>query len=152
MDIHTTFLNGEIYHKVKIDLKLLEALTKDTDTILLIDLIKRMIQEVPDQRETCEDLIEHAALKSNEERLEIVELLANKCFNEDECINEYLVKVINKREVHMEGAMGEDSAEWKEFLFETANYPELKPDIKICSSLVKIFNNKVIKSNYRHFL
>ena len=148
LDIHTTFLKNEFHHKIKIDLQLFEDLTKDTDTILLIDLIKRMIQENPDQRETCQDLIEHAALKNEEKRCEIVLYLACKCFKHDECINKYLVKVINKREVHMEGCMGEDSAEWKAFLAETAKNFELKPNIKICSSLLKIFYNEVIMSNY----
>ena len=142
--ITTTFLNGEFHHKVKIDLQLLEALTKDTDTILFIDLIKRMIQEVPDQRRNCEDLIEHAALKGNEERLQIVEHLAGKCFDGDKCVNEYLVKVIDKKEVHMEGSLGEDSAEWKELLVETTKLPKLKPDIKTCSSLLKILSDEVI--------
>ena len=148
LDFNIKFLKGEFHHKVKIDLKLLEALTKNTDTILFIDLIKRMIQEVPDQRETCEDLIEHAALKNEEGRLEFVQLMAGKCFDGVECKNEYLVKVIDKKEVHMEGFLGKDSAEWKEFLAEVAKYPELKPDIKTCSSLLKIFYNKVRKSNY----
>ena len=147
LDIHTTFSQNEFHHKIKIDLKLFEALSKDTDTILLIDLIKRMIQEVPDQRGTCEDLIEHAALKDNEDRLQTVHYLANKCFADDECINEYLVKVIDKKEVHMEGSLGEDSAEWKKFLAAAAKIPKPKADIKICSSLLKIFYSEVIKSN-----
>ena len=148
MDINIKFLNGEFHHKVKIDLQPLEDMTKDTDTILFIDLIKRMIQEVPYQRGICEDLIEHAVLKSYEERLEILQLLAGKCFDGDECRNEYLVKVMDKKEVHMEGSLGHDSAEWREFLAEAAKNPELKPNIKTCSSLLKIFNIKmVIKSN-----
>ena len=149
--ITITFSQNEFHHKVKIDLKLLEALTKDTDTILFIDLIKRMIQEVPDQRENCEDLIEHAALMNNEERLEIVQHLAEKCFNRNKCINEYLVKVMDKKEVHMEGSMGENSDEWKKFFTETAKYPD-SPDIKKCSSLLMIFDNWVILSNERHLL
>ena len=137
-----TFLNGETNHKVKIDFKLLEALSKDTDNILFMDLIKRMIKKDPDQRQTCEDLIEHAALKGNEQRLEIVQHLAEKCFDGDECINEYLVKVIDKKEVHMEGALGEDSAKWKKLLVETSKFQAIKPDI--CSSLLKIFAGQVI--------
>ena len=133
---------------MKIDLQLLEDISKNTDTILFIDLIKRMIQEVPDQRETCEDLIKHAALKNEKKRFDIVKHLANKCFDRDKCINEYLVKVMDKKKVHMEGALAEDSAEWKEFLAETAQFSTLNPDIKTCSSLLKIFHNKVIKSNY----
>ena len=149
--ITTTFLNDVFYHKVKIDLQLLEVLTKETDTVLLIDLIKRMLHKVPDQRGACEDLVEHAALKSNEGRFFIFRKLAAKCFDEDKCVNEYLVKVIDKKEVHMEGFLGEDSAEWKKLLFETAMFPS-KPDIKTCSSLLKIFSDWVIYSNYRHFL
>ena len=145
--ITTTFLKGEFHHKVKIDLQLLEDMNKITDTILLIDLVKRMIQEVPDQRGTCEDLLEHAALKNNVERLEIVQRLAVKCCRRKFYKNEYLVKVMDKKKVHMEGFLGEDSAEWKEFLAEAAKLPKLKPDIKICSSLLEIFYYKVVKSN-----
>ena len=152
MAITTTFLKGEFHHNLKIELQLLEALTKDTDTILSIDLIKRMVHKYPDQRETCENLIEHAALKSNEERVKIVRHLAEKCFDKDECINEYLVKVIDKKEVHMDGSLGEDSAEWREFLAEVAKLSQLKPDIKTCSNLLKMFQALVIKSNYNQFL
>ena len=152
LDIHTTFFKSEIHHKVKIDLKLLEALTKDTDTILFIDLVKKMIQEIPDQRETCEDLIEHAALKSNEERFEIVERLAGKCFDGYNGTNKYLVKLMDKKEVHMEGSLAEDSAEWKEFLTEVVKNPRLRPNIKICSGLLKIIVGGVIKSSYNQFL
>ena len=150
--ITTTFTKSEFHHNLKIDLQLLKALTKDTDTILLIDLIKRMIQKVPDQRETCENLIDHVALKSNEERLKIVRNLAEKCFDLDNCKNEYLMKVMDKKEVHMEGFLGEDSAEWREFSAETGKNPNLKLDIKICSNLFKIFKGWVIKSNYNQFL
>ena len=143
MAITSTFFKNEISHDYKINLKLLDSLTKDTDTILFIDLIKRMIEKVPDQRQTCESLIHHAALKTNKGRLEIVQHLAGKCFDGDKCINEYLVKVMDKKEVHMEGALGEDSAEWKKLLAETSKLPD-SPDIKKCSSLLKIFTKQVI--------
>ena len=149
--ITTTFSKGEFHHKVKIDLQFLEDMTKDTDTILFIDLLKRMIKEVPDHRETCEDLIEHAALKSKNEQCWIVRDLVDKCFDENKCINEYLVKVMDKKEVHMKGSLGEDSAAWKELLAETSKLPE-HPDIKICSSLLKIFAEQVINLNYKHSL
>ena len=149
LDFNIKFLKNEFHHKIKIDLQLLEDMTKDTDTILFIDLIKKMIQEVPDQRGTCEDLIKHAALKNEEGWFEIVERLSYKYFDEDKCINEYLVKLIDKNQLHLEGSLAEDSAEWKEFLAETAKNLKLKPDIKICSSLLKIFYNQVIKSNYK---
>ena len=138
MAITSTLFKSEIKIESKISLKLLDALTKDTDTILFIDLIKRMIQEVPDQRETCEDLVEHAALKSKEERLQIIKHLAEKCFDGDKCKNEYLVKVMNKKKVHMEGSLGEDSAEFHKLLAEISKLPN-GPDIKTCSSLLKTF-------------
>ena len=150
--ITTTFFRSEIHHKVKINLQLFEALTKDTNTILFIDLVKRMIQEVPEQRETYENLIDHASLKSNYERLQIVLHLADKCFDGNKCNNEYLVKVMDKKKVHMEGFLGEDSAEWEEFLAEVAKNLKLKPDIRSCSSLLKIFKGKVIRSNYKPLL
>ena len=141
LDINIKFVNGEIQHSMVIDSLLLDALTKDTDTILFIDLIKRMIKKVPDQRQTCEDLLKHVALKNEKGRLEIVQLMANKCFNADECINAYLVKVMDKKEVHMEGSLAEDSAEWKKLLAEVANF---QTDIKKCSSLLKIFAVQVV--------
>ena len=141
--ITITFLNGKFHHKVKIDLKLLEALTKDTDNILFIDLIKRMIKEIPEHRQTCEDLIDHAALKSDQKRLEIVQHLADKCYDGDECRNEYLVKVMNKKELHVEGALGEDFAGWKEVLAEFGKLP-VKPNFKACSSLLMMFTKQVI--------
>ena len=152
LDFNTKFLKGEFHHKVKIDLQLLEDTTKNTDTILFVDLIKRMIKEVPDQRKTCENLIEHAALKSHEERLQVVEHLAKKCFKWDKCKNEYLVKVMDKKEVHLEGSLGENSAEWKKVLAEAAKLSQLKPDIKTCSSLINIFKKDVIKSHHHYFL
>ena len=153
MDIHTTFLKKEFHHKVKINLKLLDALTKNTDTILFVDLLKRIIQKVPDQRGTCEDLIDHVALKSNEERFMIFRYLAKKCFDGDKCINKYLVKMMDKKEVHKEGFLGEASDEWKKYLAEAAKFLQLKPDTKTCSSLIKLFNMKmVIKYIYHIFL
>ena len=143
LDFNIKFQNDEIHHTVKIDLQLLEALTKDTDTILFIDLIMRMIKEVPDQRETCESLIEHVAFQNEEGWLEIVQLLAEKCFNGDECVNEYLAKILDKKEVHMEGFLGEDSAEWKELLAEIAKF-SVKPNLKICSSILKMFAEQVL--------
>ena len=144
LDFNTKFLKGEFHHKVKIDLLLLENLTKETDTILLIDFIKRMIKEVPDQRENCEDLNDHAALMRNTGRYFIIFDLAYKCFDGDKCKNEYLVKLMDKKEVHMEGFLGENSAEWKELLNVTAKLSIPKPDIKTCSNLLKIFIDWVI--------
>ena len=143
LDINIKFFIGDIQHKMNIDSQQLDALTKDIDTILFIDLINRMIHRIPDQRETCENLIDHAALKSNEERLEIVQHLAAKCFDGDECKNEYLVKIMDKKKVHLKRSLAEDSAEWKELLAETSRLPR-NPDIKICSSLLKIFAEQVI--------
>ena len=143
LDINIKFVNGKIQHRMIIDSLLLDALTKDTDTILFIDLIKRMIQKVPDQRETCKNLIQHAALKNKKKRFEIVKLMANKCFDEDKCINAYLVKVMDKKEVHMKGSLAEDSAEWIKLEVEAAKF---QADVKICSSLLKIFAEKVVNS------
>ena len=141
MVITMNLSRDKMHHEVTIKLKLLDELRTNTDSILFIDLLKRMVEKIPDQRETCEHLIGHAALKSNQERLEIVQLLAEKCFDGDECINEYLIKVMDKNEVHMEGSLAEDSAEWKKLLAEVANF---QTDIKKCSSLLKIFAVQVI--------
>ena len=148
LDVHVKFVNGAIQHKTIIDSQLLDALTKDTDTILFVDLIKRMIKRVPDQRQTCENLIEHAALKTNKDRFEIVQLMAVKCFDGNECKNEYLVKMMNKKEVHLKGSLAEGSAEWEKLLDEAAKYPELKPDIKKCSDLLKVFAVEVIINTF----
>ena len=142
MAITLTFFKNEICHDSKINLKPLDLLRKDTDTILFIDLIKKMIRKTPDQRETCDNLIKHAALKSNEERLEIVQLLSNKCFFQDKCINEYLVKMMDKNGVHMKESLREESDAWQEFLVGGLMLPE-DLDIKICSSLLKILSKQV---------
>ena len=129
--------------KVRIDLRLFNELQTNTDSILFIDMIKRMIKEVPAHRETCKDLIGHMALKSKQEWLQIVEHLADKCFDGKKCKNENLVKMIDKKEMHMEKVLGEDSAEWRELLAEFGKLQE-HPDIKTCSSILKIFTEKVM--------
>ena len=167
--ITSAFLNCEFHHKVKIDLKLLDRFRTDTDTILFIDLIKRMIKKDPNQRETCENLIDHAALKSHKGRVEIVQHLADKCFYfKIFCFNEYLVKMMNKKEVHMEGSLGEDSDSWKDLLAEVAKLPK-NSDPKLmglltektnlqknqpgiaCSRLLNIFKNDVTIINCYEF-
>ena len=141
LTIISAFLSCEFHHEVKIDLKLLEYFKKDTDSILFVDLIKRMIKEDPNQREICKKLIEHAALKSNFERLQIVGSLGGKCFFHGKCINEFLIKVIDKNQLHMEGFLGEGSDSWQKFLAKFSYLLE-KPDI--CSSYIKLFLNQVI--------
>ena len=147
LDINFKFLNGEIQYRMIIDSQLLDTLTKDADSILFVDLIKRMIKKNPDQRQTSEDLIDHAALKNDKEWLEIVQLMAGKCFSGDKCINEYLVQIIDKKEVHMKGSLAEDSAEWKELIAEVAKL-SVKPNLKACSSLLMIFSEQVFSCSW----
>ena len=142
MEILKKFLNNETQLQVKISLRLLDDFRTDTDSMLFIELIKRMIRQDPDHRETSEKLLDHAIFKDNAERLGIIKSLSKKCYAGDKCINQFLVKVMNKNEVHLEGTV-EHSEPLKDLLAELTNYPE-KPDIKICSSLVRLFEAKVI--------
>ena len=136
MDINITFLKYEIKHHVKLNLKLLDGFRTDTDSILFIDLIKRMIREKPDERETCEKLIEHALFMDDQERYKIVDEIMYKCFlGEDD--HNYLIQVIDKNELHLEGFLGEESEPWKECLVKMPMYnPDRKPELKICSNLL----------------
>lgn len=144
MQITTKFFKSNPKHEARIDLKPLDLLRSDTECILFIDLIKSMVQEEPNYRVTSESLIEHALFKENEERLQIVQELAEKCFDKDQCIYEYLVEIMNQNEKHMKGSLVEDSAEWKKLFAKTAKFPDLKLHIKVCSNLVKLISKQVI--------
>ena len=134
-----SFMN-DIQHKVKITSWLLYEFKTDTESILFVDLLKRMIEKIPDHRETYNTLIDHAIFKSNQDRLKIVLDVAKKCF--DKC-NSFLINIVNKNEVHMERFLGEETHEWKTFLDEVSKLPG-DPDIKQCSSLLKIIAEQVI--------
>ena len=136
MDINITFLKNEIKHNVKLNLKLLDGFRTDTDSILFIDLIKRMIREKPDERETREKLFDHAVFMDDKKRFEIVDTIFKKCFHWGGD-NKYLIQVVDKNELHLEGFLGEESEPWKECLVELSMYkPEGEPELKICSSLL----------------
>ena len=136
MDIHTTFSKNEMKYRVKVNWKLLDEFRTDTDSILFIDLIKRMIRENPDERETCQKLIEHAVFMDDQERYKIVDEIMYKCFP-GEHDNKYLIQVIDKNELHLEEFLGEESDPWKQFLIELPMYqPNRKPELKIRSSLL----------------
>ena len=98
-------------------------------------------REAPIDRETCEKLLEHGVFKDTNEWLKIVREMSLKCFAGGKCANEYLVKVMNKNERHVEGSLGADSVAWKEFLSETSKFPELKPQYRVCSSIVHVFGD-----------
>ena len=138
MDIHTTFSKNELKHRVKVNLKLLDEFRSDTDSILFIDLIKRMIRENPEERETVYKLFQHAVFKNDEELMNIVEYIAKKCFTSTGD-NEYMIKIIDKDELHLEGFLEAEFEPWNKFTDEMIKYTQLKPDIKTCSSLLRLF-------------
>ena len=140
MEITLKSFMNEIHYKVNITLRLLYEFKTGTESILLIDLLKRMIEKIPNHRETYNTLIDHAFFKSNQDRLKIVRDVAKKCFDEN---NDYLIKTMNKNEVHMEGSLGEETTECKKFLDEISKLPG-DPDIKQCSSLLKIIAFQVV--------
>ena len=143
LPITLKYFNGEQTYQV--NLKLLNEFQTDTESILFIDLIKSMVQEEPNYRGNCTKLIDHAFFKGNTDRLQIIRELAEKIFYNGKS-NENLLKIMNKNEVHMEGSLGAEFAPWKKFLAETSKYSEQQPDIKVCSSLVKLISKQVIIS------
>ena len=142
MAITSTTVKNKTHYQVKVDFKLLDSFRTDTDTILFIDLIKRMVQEKPVHRETRSLVYCHGAFKTNTERLEVVQGLSKKCFNGNQG-DKYLISIIDMHKLHMVGSLGESSTEWLEFLAEAAKH-QLKPDIKVCSSLLEIFKKVII--------
>ena len=86
--------NKEIEYKLEISLKLLDDFRTDTESILFIHLIKKMIQESPDDRETCNNLSNHIFFMSDEKRFEIVQDLAERIFKKGQKRNEYSIKII----------------------------------------------------------
>lgn len=145
LTIATNYFKETLKHEVKINLKPLDILKFDTECILFIDLIVKMVQEEPKYRESCDNLINHAFFKGKNNRLKIVRKIANECFDMAETIYPNLVINLDKHEVHYEGFLGEDSAPWQKFLTGASSYPE-KPDIKTCSSLIKFVSKQVIQS------
>ena len=85
-------------HQVKVNLELLDKFRSDTESILFIDLIKRMLQRDPNERDTCDKLMKHAFFMDDEERAEIIQDLSKKYFTEDE--------------LHLEGSLGAESDPW----------------------------------------
>ena len=138
LEFNIKFSKSEVQPTVKIDLLLLDDFRKDTDSILFIDLIKRMIRENPEERETCDKLIQHAVFKNDEELMNIVEYIAKKCFTSTGD-NEYMIKIIDKDELHLEGFLEAEFEPWNKFTDEMIKYTQLKPDIKTCSSLLRLF-------------
>ena len=136
-----------IHDKVKINLNLLDKYEKNIDTILYIDLIKKMVQEEPTERDTCKNLIDHVVFMGNKERLEVVHKLAEKCMDKD------FIEIIDRNKVHMKRSLSEESAEFKALLDEILKFPDVETDIKICSSILDLFqNDEVNMLNYKHLL
>ena len=133
--ITTTFSKNEANHHVHINLQLLKEFQTDTESILFTNLMQKMLIEVPSGRENYKKLLDHAVFMNNKARLQIIRDLARKMNTDiDSNSNEFLEKIMNKNEVHMEGFRGTESAEWKEFLAADSYYK--RPDIRSCSVLV----------------
>ena len=130
-----------VHHEITIKLRLLDELRTNTDSILFIDLLKRMIEKIPDQRETCAKLIDHAIFMNIENRCEIVRTISNKCFKKDKCINQNLIKIMDQHNLHKEGSL---RASWWDFLDEAAKCTSQQPNIEVCSSFVSLFQHIVI--------
>ena len=137
------YLKDKVHYDVQINLRLLDDFQKDTDTILFIDLIKKMVHEVPEVRETCENLINHALFMNIEYRCEIVRDISRKCFDK-----ERIIRILNRNEVHMEGSLEKESDAWKNFLNEISKCTSPNPDIKVCSSLLQLFRSQVNIESY----
>ena len=139
------FNDGKAHYEVEINLKPLVDHRTTSDSILFTDLIKRMIREDPDDRETCEKLIKHAVFMNEGEQCKIVEKVAYKCHAlKNKFPNSFFIKILNKDELHLEGFLGEDTEAWKNFESIRSKFPELQIDIKTCSSLLRMFDFMVI--------
>lgn len=142
--ITTTFSKNKTIFRVHINLELLNEFRTNTESILFIDLLQKMLQEVPDDRESYENLITHAVFMSNDEKFRIVRDLIRDCFYSGyQDSNEFWIIMMDKNELHMEGSLGEESDEWKDFLAAVSKHTDIVPDINTCSSLVQIFRYKV---------
>ena len=102
-----------------------------------------MVQEEPTERDTCQNLIDHAALRSNDERLLIFHnILKNNKHLSSSNFN-YLVKMMDSEMKHMKGFLGKNSEPWKKFLGVASKFPEVKIDLEACSSIVIFFELQV---------
>ena len=143
MSVTKTFKYGKAHFDVEINLKPLDEFRATSDSILFTDLIKRMIREDPDDRETCQKLMKHAVFMNEDEQCKIVEQIADKCFLlKKNYSNPFLITILDKDELHLEGFLGLETEEWKKFELGMTKTPELQ--IKNCSSLLKIFEGQVI--------
>ena len=143
LTINMKYYNDEIHYEVQINLRLLDEFRKDTDTILFIDLIKKMVHKDPEGRETCENLINHAVFMNIEYRCTIVRDISRKCVDKDN-----IIKILNRNEVHMEGSLEKESDVWKDFLNEISKCTPPSIDFKVCSNLVQLFRSQVNIKNY----
>ena len=153
LDINTSFLNTETFYTVKIKMMLLDEFRTDTESILFIDLIKRMLKEVPNERETCANLIEHAVFMDFDRRCKIVQNISVKCFNKDKCINRSLIRIMDQHDLHKEGHLKVNHERWKNFLKKVSECTSLQPDVnkystiqsdpEVCSIFVNLFQHIV---------
>ena len=127
---------------------LLDEFRTDTESILFIDLIKRMIKKNPGERETCESLTKHAVFMEITSWCEIVQNISNKCFDKDKC-NQKLIKIMNQHDLHKDGHLKVDHEMWKNFSDKVSDCTTLQPDQKmyhtiqldpeVCSIFLNLF-------------
>ena len=145
LNLQKKFKFGIAHYEVEINLKPLVDHRTTSDSILFTDLIKRMIREDPDDRETCQKLIKHAVFMNEGEQCQFVKEFAMKCYNlRWRFPNSFLIKTLDKDELHLEGFLGENTEAWKNFESIRSKFPDLQIDIKSCSSLLQMFEYMVI--------
>lgn len=106
MKIIAEWSNGGMKIDAKVFIRHLNDLQKDnTDIILLIDLIKRMLEEVPQKRDSCQQLIKHAVfMKFKKRRFLLRKYVVNhECFVFDSKFHP-----INKNKLHLNGLKDTD--------------------------------------------
>ena len=94
-----------------------------------------MLQENPQDRETCDNLIKHPLFMDDERRWEIVEKIAERSSN-----NQYLTKIMDKNELHLEGFLGTNSDAWKKLLKHSI-FSQIEKDYTTCSRLLQLFKD-----------
>lgn len=131
----------------QVNLDILHKFRKDTESILFIDLIRKMIREIPGSRSTRELLIKHAVFMNITDRVAVVQSFATSfLFDSNEQDNKNRIAIIDGKKLHMKGILSAKREELENFLtVMNETYLNLDLNINVCSSLLQMFASQVKK-------